>query len=101
MKIVVPKAPWSAAARRRLPLAFFTGRTGGASPAAGPAAFMPGIFQGGVEPPHSKALRALSWIDGPDQCSVMQAAAVKLHSSHLQGKDARSYCPQRDFTGAR
>jgi hypothetical protein len=32
----------------------------GASPAAGPAAFMAGIFQGGVKPPHSKALRAFS-----------------------------------------
>jgi hypothetical protein len=62
MKMVVPKAPWSAVRRGgTLPSARFLHRASrGASAAAGPAAFMPGIFQGGVKPPHSKALRAFS-----------------------------------------
>jgi hypothetical protein len=61
MRLSVPKAPWSAAARRRLSLAFHRGARLGAARDGRHL----GLLEGGVKPPHSKALRAFSCGGGP------------------------------------
>ena len=70
----MPKAPWSAAARRRLGIiaeravAHHAGLTLSISSQRNPR---PAQREGGVEPPHSKALRAPSWFPGARQRTGM------------------------------
>jgi hypothetical protein len=84
LRICVPKAPWSAAARRRLGITAkgeVTHRAGLTLPCSSLEKAQLARYEGGVEPPHSKALRACSGFLG-----ARQRADIRDIRTLLKGK---------------